>query len=288
MDDFLDKTDSLTPHARRIIEDAATEVAGSGLYCDAQHQGTYLCRRCGVALFRSDAKFIASCGWPSFDEEIKGAIKERMDPDGRRTEISCQQCGAHLGHVFLGEGMTEKNRRYCVNSASIDFVNSTRILNSEEGIFAGGCFWGIEHLFQQKQGVVFTEVGYVGGKTADPSYAEVCTSPTGHWEAVRIIFDADLLNYNQLCRYFFEIHDSSQANGQGPDIGHQYTSAIFYYNDYQYRQAHGLIEQLSSKGLCVATTLQKMKPFWRAEESHQQHNEKNGLVSACHIHKKIW
>jgi methionine-R-sulfoxide reductase len=112
----------LTKEEERVIVNKGTEAPFTGKYFAFWEKGTYVCKRCGAALYRSESKFEADCGWPSFDDEIPGAVKRRPDPDGRRTEISCANCGAHLGHVFLGEGFTRKNTRHCVNSISVEFI----------------------------------------------------------------------------------------------------------------------------------------------------------------------
>jgi methionine-R-sulfoxide reductase len=112
----------LTREEERVIVDKGTEMPFTGKYYAFWKKGTYVCKRCGAALYRSESKFEADCGWPSFDDEIPGAVKRSVDADGVRTEITCANCGAHLGHVFLGEGFTKKNTRHCVNSISMDFI----------------------------------------------------------------------------------------------------------------------------------------------------------------------
>lgn len=116
------KLNKLTPEEERIIVKKGTEAPFSGEYEKTFEAGTYVCKRCGAPLYKSDDKFDARCGWPSFDQEIKGAVKTMQDPDGIRVEIECARCGAHLGHVFKGEGFTEKDTRHCVNSISLKFI----------------------------------------------------------------------------------------------------------------------------------------------------------------------
>jgi peptide methionine sulfoxide reductase msrA/msrB len=280
------KTKSLTPHVLQVVLDKGTERPFTGEYTDFADAGTYLCRQCGLALFRSQTKFHSACGWPSFDEEILEAVKRKPDTDGLRTEILCARCNAHLGHVFNGEGLTHKNQRHCVNSVSLDFVPNLTVIDTEEAIFAAGCFWGVEYYFKKLPGVLKTEVGYCEGHKEYPTYEEICTGDTGHYEAIRVVYDPAQLSYQQLAKYFFEIHDPTQINGQGPDIGEQYKSVAFYYNDEQKQVVEALSVQLQKMGLIVATTLKPVKTFWRAENYHQDYYEKTGKNPYCHRYVK--
>ena len=224
----------LTLQESRVIVNKGTEIPFTGEYTDHYENGTYICKRCGAALYYSSSKFRSDCGWPSFDDEIEGAVNRFPDPDGRRTEIVCAACGAHLGHVFTGEHFTAKNIRHCVNSVSLDFVPS----ELEPGrygtaVFAGGCFWGVEYFLQKAPGVVSVTSGFMGGHVRNPSYHEVCTGKTGHAEVVKVIYNPKLTSYETLLKLFLEIHDPTQVGGQGPDVGDQYRSEIFYMNDEQ-------------------------------------------------------
>lgn len=273
---------TLTPQAHAVVAECATEPPNSGYYNLYDAYGTYLCRRCGLALFRDEHKFISSCGWPSFDDELPSAIKRLPDPDGRRTEIRCQRCDGHLGHVFHGEGYTDNNQRHCVNSLAIDFVSDKSVTDSEEAIFAGGCFWGVDYHMRQIPGVLKVEAGYTGGHQTYPTYRDVCRGDTGHVEAVRVLYDPAQTDYQTLAQCFFEIHDPSQADGQGPDIGEQYRSHIFYFNDEQKRIAQKLIDELEQQGINVATQLNPASAFWSAEQEHQNFYQKHGSQQICH------
>lgn len=284
------KYPSLTPSLLHVLRDKGTEPAFSGQFIEAleDQRGSYLCRSCGQTLFRENQQFTSSCGWPSFDDQIDGTVKVQPDADGRREEIVCARCDGHLGHVFLGEQYTEKDKRHCVNSLSIEFTQSDTVLDTEEIILAAGCFWGVEHVLKQEPGVLITEVGYSGGTVNNPTYEQICTGDTGHLEVLRVVFDRNVTSLEKILQCFFECHDFAQTNGQGPDIGEQYLSAIFVYDDEQKAVADKLISLLKEKGHSVATSIKPIETFWPAEDYHQGYYVKNGKEPYCHMRRVIF
>jgi peptide methionine sulfoxide reductase msrA/msrB len=274
----------LSKEEQKVILNKGTEYPYTGQYYAFDVEGTYLCKQCNTPLYKSTDKFDAHCGWPSFDDEIPGAVKRITDADGQRTEILCANCNAHLGHVFLGEGFTGKNTRHCVNSISLNFIpiKMNQQQNLQRAIYAGGCFWGTEYYLQKAKGVVSTTVGYIGGNKQNPSYEEVCSHNTGHAEAVEVYFNPEETNFEELTKLFFEIHDPTQVNRQGPDIGEQYRSEIYYLNEEQKEISQKLIAQLEAKGYKVATKLTAASAFFSGETYHQDYYKKKGGTPYCH------
>ena len=275
----------LTEEEQRVILNKGTERPYTGEFYEHNEEGVYVCKQCNTPLYKSEDKFDAHCGWPSFDNEIEGAVKRTTDADGRRTEITCANCGGHLGHVFIGERFTDKNTRHCVNSVSLDF-KAINLPKREVAYFASGCFWGTQYHFEKKEGVISSEVGYMGGDTRNPTYREVCSGTTGHAETTKTIFDPRKTSFEELAILFFETHDPSQINRQGPDIGTQYRSAVYYTNEKQKETIEKLSQILEDKGIKVATELEEADVFYTGEDYHQSYYSKKGGSPYCHIYQK--
>ena len=278
----------LNDEEKRVIEQKGTERAFSGEYNDFYEEGVFVCKKCNTPLYKSENKFSSGCGWPSFDDNLEN-VKRIPDSDGSRIEIVCSKCDAHLGHVFEGEHFTPKNTRHCVNSVSLKFLLADKKnISKSFAYFAAGCFWGVEYFFQKKEGVIKVQSGYMGGHLPNPSYEDICTGNSGHLELVQIEYDSSKVSYKELLELFFSIHDFTQTNGQGPDIGSQYLSAIFYLNSQEYNTALEVIDFLESKNYDVATTLNEMLTFYVAEDYHQDYYLRHKTVPYCHSIKKIF
>jgi peptide-methionine (S)-S-oxide reductase len=156
---------------------------------------------------------------------------------------------------------------------------------TEKAMFGAGCFWGVEEAFRRVPGVIEAISGYAGGQTENPTYREVCTDRTGHAEVVQVEFDPERLSYPQLLEVFWQVHDPTTLNRQGPDVGTQYRSVIYTYSSEQGREAGESKAALQQSGRFRRPIVTEIKPapeFWRAEEYHQRYLEKRG-ISACHL-----
>jgi peptide methionine sulfoxide reductase msrA/msrB len=273
----------LTPEEKRIIQDKMTDPPFQNEYDDFFVDGIYICRQCSLPLFSSKAKFDAGCGWPAFDEDYPNAVKRTTDSDGERTEITCSNCGGHLGHVFEGERFTDKNTRHCVNSTSIKFIPRHAPSNNEVVYFGGGCFWCTEAVFQRLQGVTKVTSGYSGGHVANPTYEQVSSGKTGHAEVIKVEFDNKILDFDKLLMVFFETHDPTTLNQQGNDVGEQYRSVVFYTTLDQKESTEKFIDQLKQNGKKIVTKLEPFIVFYKAEDYHLNYFNNNQYKPYCQV-----
>ncbi|MDD2944093.1 MAG: bifunctional methionine sulfoxide reductase B/A protein [bacterium] len=304
----------LTPLQFDVTQKEGTERAFNNEYWDEKHPGLYVDIVSGEPLFSSSDKFDSGTGWPSFTKPIaENSVTSKTDRRlfFSRTEVRSKLADSHLGHVF-DDGPAPTGKRYCINSAALRFVplekmkeegyeeylpaiqneqptktshEQSNALATEEAIFAGGCFWGMEEILRNIPGVKNTEVGYTGGSSNAPTYTEVKTGISGHAEAVRVSFDPNVISYHKLLEYFFRMHDPTTANRQGNDDGTQYRSAIFYTNEAQQLEAERYKEQLDVSGKWgkpVVTEIVPAKGFYPAEDYHQDYLQKHPGGYTCH------
>lgn len=272
-------TSHLSPEEKHIIENKGTESPFSGEYNDHFEAGIFICRACKSPLYESNTKFNSGCGWPSFDEELDGAITRYEDLNGGRvrTEICCSNCDGHLGHVFQGEKITEKDSRHCVNSLSIQF---RPYINLSKVYFGAGCFWSVEKLFRKVKGVYLSQAGYMGGDTKNPTYQEICKGNTNHAEVIEVCFDEKIVSYHEILKVFWDNHNPTTLNQQGVDIGTQYRSVIFYTSELQKEEAEKSISIQQEKWEnTIVTQIITAPKFYRAEEYHQNYLDKNNFGS---------
>jgi len=286
----------LTPEQYRVTREEGTERPFSA-QCPVPAKGqagVYQCVGCGTDLFRYESKFESGTGWPSFFQpvsELNVRLLKDMSGGMPRTEVRCARCDAHLGHVF-DDGPAPSGKRFCINAVALKLFQPAKKVSLEKAVFAAGCFWGVESAFRELlgKGVISTRVGYSGGHVKNPDYEQVCSDKTGHAEAAEITFDPQKISYGELLAVFWSIHDPTTLNRQGPDVGSQYRSAIFFYDPEQEREAIASrreLEKTRKFSRPVTTEIAPIKEFYPAEEYHQQYFEKNHLTPSCHIPPKI-
>ncbi|MCK6491093.1 MAG: bifunctional methionine sulfoxide reductase B/A protein [Planctomycetes bacterium] len=279
----------LTPEQFTVLRQQGTERPFCGGYTASKDHGpgTYRCAGCGNPLFDGGQKFESGTGWPSFWHCFKGRVALKRDASHgmERTEVVCARCDGHLGHLF-DDGPAPTGARFCINAVSLRFdpwIPPTRPPGARMAVFAAGCFWGVEAHFRSLPGVVDARVGYIGGRTNAPTYEQVCSHGTGHAEAVEVVYDPAITSYERLLDAFFQGHDPTTVDRQGPDVGDQYRSAVFPADSAEQAAFQAAVTRWQPRFKApIVTRSEPPATFWPAEEYHQRYQAKRGLGIGCH------
>jgi len=298
----------LTPEQYRVTQRNGTERPFTGIYDTHFEPGLYVDVVSGEPLFSSLDKFDSGCGWPAFAQPIDAtAVVGREDrAHGMvRVEVRSHEADSHLGHVFEDGPQALGGLRYCINSAALRFVPlaaleaegysdalerftaaGVSLPETETVILAGGCFWGMQEILRERDGVVSTRVGYCGGTLPNATYRDVKRGDTGHAEAIKVVFDPARLTFRSLLEdWFFRMHDPTTENRQGNDIGDSYRSTIFYADARQKSEAEAAIKVVEAAGRWprpIVTTVEPVRNWSDAEDYHQDYLRKNPGGYTCH------
>lgn len=277
-----------------VTKESGTEPAFNNAYWDEKKPGIYVDINTKKALFSSLDKYDSGTGWPSFTKPIKDSkIEEKLDLSQGMIRKEVKTESSHLGHVF-SDG-PKGNKRFCINSAALKFIpyenleeegysEYKKIFPYKEIVLAGGCFWGVEHLLEKQPGVISAISGYANSDIKNPKYKEVSSGKANAKEAVRVIYDNKKTSLKKILDIFWRLHNPTELNRQGPDIGSQYASVIFYSTEEQKRIAQKSKKEFDSKKVFkkpVVTEITKLKNFYKAEDWNQNY-VKNHPDYTCH------